>query len=127
MNPLIHLGRTQVKEFTHDCLEWIGLEVDQEKQQLILGLLQAPLATSAHSTLSRLAFGGLACGVALLIRLEEGGQQTLELRERQARESQKLSPVGLECFVCDHAFILFLIPDKVYCEISIIKSITRQF
>jgi hypothetical protein len=37
----------------------------------------------------------------------------LELRERQARESQKLSAVGLECFVCDHAFILIRIPEKV--------------
>jgi hypothetical protein len=61
-----------------------------------------------------LAFGGLVCGVELLIRLRKGSQQMLELRERQARESQKLSAVVLECFVCDHAFILFLIPDKVY-------------
>src|SRR5437870_1542445 len=105
MNPIIHLGRTQVKEFAHDCLKRIGLEVDQKKQELVLGLLQTPLATSANSTLSRLAVGGLVCGVELLIRLGKGSLQTLELRERQARESQKLSAVSLECFVCGHAFI----------------------
>jgi hypothetical protein len=114
MNPIIHLGRTQVKKFAHDCLKRIGLEVDQKKQELILGLLQSPFATPANSTLSRLAVGGLVCGVELLIRLWKGSQQTLELRERQARESQKRSAVGPECFVCDHAFILFLIPEKVY-------------
>ena len=113
MNPIIHPGQTQVEEFGHDRLERIGLEVDQQKQELILGLLQSPFATPANRTPARLAFGGLVCGVELLLRLGEGRQQTLELRERQARESQKLSAVGLECFVCDHAFILFLIPDKV--------------
>src|SRR6266511_4324283 len=114
MDPIIHLGLTQVKEFAHDRLERIGLEVDQKKQELILGLFQSPLATPADRTLARLSFGGVVCGVELLVRLWKGNQQTLELRERQARESQKLSAVGLECFVCDHAFILFLIPDKVY-------------
>ena len=113
MNPIIHLGRTQVKEFAHNRLKRIGLEVDQKKQELILGLLQSSLATCANRTLSRLAFGGLVCGVELLIRPWKGSQQQLELRERQARESQKLSAVGLKCLVCDHAFILFLIPEKV--------------
>src|SRR5438046_583207 len=98
MNPIIHLGRTQVKEFAHDYLKRIGLEVDQKKQELILRLLQSPFATAAHRTLSSLAFGGLVCGVELLIRLGKGSQQTLELRERQARESQKLSAISLECF-----------------------------
>src|SRR3954453_12224162 len=113
MDPIIHLGRAQVKEFAQDCLKRIGLEVDQKEQELILGLLQSPFATAAHRTLPRLAFGGLVCGVELLIRLGKGSQQTLELRERQARESQKLSPVILKCLVCDHASILFLIPEKV--------------
>ena len=76
-------------------------------------MLQAPVATAANSTLSRLAFSGLVCGIVLLICLGKGSQQTLELRERQARESQKLSPVSLKCLVCDHAFILFLIPENV--------------
>src|SRR5262249_37502012 len=114
MNPIIHPGLTQVKEFAHDRLQRIGLEVDQQKQELILGLFKAPLATPANRTLARLAFGGSVGGVELLIRLGECSQQTLELRERQARESQKLSAVGLERFVCDHAFIVFLITDKVY-------------
>ena len=116
MNPIIHLGRAQVKVFAQDCLKRIGLEVDQKEQELILGLLQSPFATAAHRTLPRLAFGGLVCGVVLLIRLGKGSQQTLELRERQAGESQKPSAVVLECFVCDHVFIVFLIPDNVYCS-----------
>src|SRR5438270_9780980 len=94
MNPIIYPRRTQVKEFAHDCLKRIGLEVDQKEQELILGLLQSPLATAANRTPSRLAFGGLVCGVESLIRLGEGSQQPLELRERQARKSQKLSPVS---------------------------------
>jgi hypothetical protein len=94
-------------------LKRIGLEVDQKKQELVLGLLQSSLATCANRTLSRLAFGGLVCGLVSLIRLGKGSQQTLELRERQARESQKLSPVSLKCLVRDHAAILFLIPEKV--------------
>src|SRR5436189_790414 len=111
MNPIIHPGLAQVKEFGHDRLQRIGLEVDQQKQELILRLLQSPLATSANRTLARLACDGLGCGVELLIRLSKGSQQAFELRKRQARESQKLSPVSLKCFVRDHAFILFLIPD----------------
>ena len=39
MNPIIYLGRTQAKEFAHDCLKRIGLEVEQKKQELILRLL----------------------------------------------------------------------------------------
>src|SRR5881227_3658702 len=114
MNPIVHPGLAQVKEFGHDRLQRIGLEVDQQKQELILGLLQSPFATSANSTLSRLAFSSLVCGVVLLIRLREGSQQPLELRERQTRQSQKLPAVGLKCLVRDHAFILWLIPEKVY-------------
>ena len=113
MNPIIYLGRTQAKELAHHCLQRIGLEVDQKKQELIFGLRQPPLATAAHSTLSRLALGGLVCGVVLLIRLGKSSQQTSELRARQARESQKLSAVGLERLIGDHAFILALIPEKV--------------
>jgi hypothetical protein len=95
-------------------LERIGLEVDQQKQELILGSLQAPLATAAGGTLAGLAGGGLVCGVEPLVRLGKGSQQALELRERQAREGQKLAAVGPDRFVRDHAFILFLIPNNVY-------------
>src|SRR5438105_13061418 len=104
MNPTIHPGLTQVKEFAHDRLERIGLTVNQPEQELILGLLQSPLATPARRTLARLAFGSLVGRIESLIRLCKGSQQQLELRERQAREGQKLSAVGLERLVCDHAF-----------------------
>ena len=98
MNPIVHLRLTQVKEFAHDDLKGIGLEVDQDKQELIFGPLQEPLATPASRTLAGLAFGGLVCGIESLIGPWKGSQQKLELRERQAREGQKLSAVGLECF-----------------------------
>jgi hypothetical protein len=114
MYPLIHPGLTQVKELAQDGLQRIGLEVDQKKQGLILGVPQSPLGTAADRTLAGLAGGGLVCRVESLVRPGKGSQQTVELRERQARESQKLAAVGPECFVGDHAFILFLIPNKVY-------------
>jgi hypothetical protein len=113
MNPTIYPGRTQVKEFGHNCLQRVGREVDQQQQELIRGLLQAPFATATNSTLSRRACSGLVCGVVLLICLGKGSQQTLELRKCQAREREKLSAIGLECFVRDHAFMVFLIPEKV--------------
>jgi hypothetical protein len=74
MNPVIHLGLTEVKEFAHDRLERIGLEVDQKKQELVLGLLQSPLATPASVPLAGLAVGGSVGGVELLIRLGKGSQ-----------------------------------------------------
>src|SRR5579871_1286 len=114
MDPTIHPGLTQVNEFAHDGWQRVGLEVDQQKQELILGLRQPPCATAASRTLAGLACGGSVGGVELLIRPCKGSQQALELRERQARESQKLSPVSLKCLVCDHAFTVFLIPNKVY-------------
>jgi hypothetical protein len=72
MDPIIHLGLTQAKKFAHDRLERIALEVDQKEQELILGLLQSPLATPANRTLAGLAFGGLACGIELPVRPWEG-------------------------------------------------------
>src|SRR5207248_11114152 len=108
-----------------DCLQRIGLEVDQKKQELSLGLLQSPLATAADRTLAGLAGGGLVCRVESLVRLGKGSQQPLELRERQARQSQKLAAVGPECFVCDHAFILFLIPNKVYAFPPTLSGLSR--
>jgi hypothetical protein len=36
MNPIVRLGQAQVKEFAHDGLERIGLEVNQDKQEFIL-------------------------------------------------------------------------------------------
>ena len=95
MNPMVHLRLTQVKEFAHDGLKRIGLEVNQDKQELIFGPMQEPLAAPASGTLTGLTLGGLVCGIESLIGPWKGGQQKLKLRERQAREGQKLSAVGL--------------------------------
>jgi hypothetical protein len=76
-------------------------------------LLQSPLATAADRTLSGLAGGGLSCGVESLVRLGKGPQQALELRERQARESQELAAVGPECFLLDDVFIFFLYSNRM--------------
>ena len=44
MNPIVHLRLTQSEEFAHDDLKGIGLEVDQDKQQLLFRRVQRPLA-----------------------------------------------------------------------------------
>ena len=95
MNPIVHLGLTQAKEFAHDGLKRIGLEVDQDKQELIFGPMQESLATPANGTWTGLTLGGLARRIESLIGPWKGSQQKLKLRERQAREGQKLSAVGL--------------------------------
>jgi hypothetical protein len=94
-------------------LEGIGLEVDQDKQELIFGPMQGRLAAPANRTSPGLTLGGLAGRIDSLIGPWEGRQQTLKLRERQASERQKPPPVRLECFVADHAPIISLIPDNV--------------
>jgi hypothetical protein len=85
MNPIVHPWLTQIKELAHDDLERIGLEVYQEKQEFILWQRQEPLAAPARGPLAGLTLRGLVCGMESLIRLREGSQQKLELRERQAR------------------------------------------
>ena len=114
MNPIVHLRLTQIKEFAHDDLKGISLEVDQDKQEFIFEPMQESLATPASGTLTGLARSGLVCGIESLISPWKGSQQNLKLRERQASQGQKLSAVGQECVGCDHAFIIFLIPDNVY-------------
>src|SRR5207248_2592137 len=113
MNPVVHPRLTQLKEFAHDGLKGIGLEVNQNEQEFVFWLMQASLATTARGTLTGLPLGGLACGIESLISPWKGSQQASKLRERQASEGQKPAAVGLECFVCDHAPIIFLIPDNV--------------
>jgi hypothetical protein len=113
MNPMVDLGLTQAKEFAHDGLKGIGLEVNQDKQELIFGPMQESLAAPAKGTSPGLTLGGLAGRIDSLIGPWKGRQQTLKLRERQAREGQKPPPVRLEYFVSDHAPIVSLIPDNV--------------
>ena len=72
MNPMIHLRLTQAKEFAHDDLKRIGLEVDQDKQELIFGSMQESFATPASGTLAGLALDGLcyaSVGTGRMLRL----------------------------------------------------------
>jgi hypothetical protein len=113
MNPMVHLGLTQAKGFAHDGLKGIGLEVDQDKEELVFGPMQQPLAAPAKGTSPGSTRGGSAGRIDSLIGPWKGRQQTLELRKRQAREGQKPPPVRLKRFVSDHAPIISLIPDNV--------------
>ena len=114
MNPIVHARLTQAKEFAHDDLKGISLEVDQEEQQLIFRPMQDSLAASASGPLAGSICSGLVLGIQSLIGRREGGQQKLKLRERQAGEGQKLPTIALECCVGDHAAIVTLISDNVY-------------
>jgi hypothetical protein len=80
MNPIVHLWLTQIKEFAHDDLKRIGLEVDQDKQEFIFWQLQESLATSASGALAGLTLRGLVGGKASQTRPWEGSQQKLKLR-----------------------------------------------
>jgi hypothetical protein len=113
MNPRVHPRLTQPKEFAHDSLKGIGLEVDQDKQEFVFWPMQAPLATTTRGALSGLPLDGSARGIESLISPREGTQQKLKLRQPQASEGQKLAAVGLESLVCDHTSTILLIPDNV--------------
>jgi hypothetical protein len=80
MNPIVHLRLTQIKEFAHDDLKRIGLEVNQDKQEFIFWPMQASLATPASETLTGLTLGSLVYGIESLIRPWKGSQQKLKLR-----------------------------------------------
>src|SRR3954454_12699240 len=110
MDPMVRLRLAQVKEFAHDDLQRIGLEVDQEKQELLLGSVQGSLATSAGRTLAGTTGDGLVRGIQSLIGPAEGGQQPLELWDRQSCEGQKLPSIALEFCKCHHKAIVALFP-----------------
>src|SRR3954447_11772143 len=110
MDPMIRLRLAQVEELALDDLQRIGLEVDQDEQELLLGSMQESLATSAGRTLAGLAGNGLVRGIQPLIGPAEGGQQPLELRDRQSCEGQKLPSIALECCIRHHKAIVALFP-----------------
>src|SRR5947209_3884176 len=110
MDPMVRLRLAQVKEFAQDDLQRIGLEVDQEKQELLLGSVQGSLATSAGRTLAGLAGDGLVRGIQSLIGPAEGGQQPLELWDRQSCEGQELPSIALEFCIRHHKAIVASFP-----------------
>jgi hypothetical protein len=69
MDPMVHSRLTQVKEFAHDGLKGIGLEVNQDQQELVFGPMQGPLAAPADRTSPGLALSGLARRIDSLYRL----------------------------------------------------------
>jgi len=75
----VHPWLTQIKEFAHDDLKRIGLEVNQDKQEFVFWARQKSLATPARGTLTGLTLGGLICGIDSLISLWQGSQQKLKL------------------------------------------------
>src|SRR5258707_12616791 len=93
---MIRLRLAQVKELAHDDLQRIGLEIDQDKQELLLWSMQESLATSAGRTLAGLAGNGLVREIQSLIGLAEGSQQPLELWYRKSCEGRKLPSIALE-------------------------------
>jgi hypothetical protein len=52
MDPIVHTRLTQAKEFAHEDLERIRLEIDQEEEYLLLGAMQDSLAASAGAPLA---------------------------------------------------------------------------
>jgi hypothetical protein len=80
MNPIVHPWLTQSKEFAHDGLKGIGLEVNQDEQELLFWPRQDPLATPASGPLTGLTRRGLVGGIDSLISPREGGQQPSKLR-----------------------------------------------
>src|SRR3954447_22182532 len=110
MDPMIRLRLAQVKEFAQDDLQGIGLEVDQDKQELLLRSMQVSLATSAGRTLAGIAGNGLVGGIQSLRGPAEGSQQPLELWDRPSCEGQKPPSIALEFCKCHHKPIVALFP-----------------
>ena len=113
MDPRVHGRLTQTEEFPHDDLQRISLEIDEEKQQLLLGGMKCPPASSASRPLAGSACRGPVSGIQSLIRASEGGQQEPKLREREPGEGQELPTITLKFCIRYHAAIVTLISDKV--------------
>ena len=59
MNPIVGLGLAQIElQAVHD-LQWIGLLVDEDEEQLVFHLRQDAFGAAAALALAYLAFPGL--------------------------------------------------------------------
>src|SRR5579864_746642 len=58
VDPAVHPGLAQVEEATQQLLQRIGLLVDEDEQQFVLGAQQNSLSASTGTTLARLAGPG---------------------------------------------------------------------
>src|SRR4051794_22306842 len=115
VDPTVHGRLTQTEEFPHDDLQGISLEIDEEKQQLLLGRMQCPPASSTSGPLAGSVGCGPVRGIQSLISAREGGQEEPKLRKGEPGEGQELPPVSLKICIRYHAAIVALISDKVYC------------
>jgi len=105
VEPEVHTRLTQAEEFGHDSLQRIGLEVNQQKQQLLLRAMQCSFAPSANEPPARFPGYGLVQGIPTFIGLCERGQQALELPKRQSGECRELSAIILESWISYHEAI----------------------
>jgi hypothetical protein len=113
VDPRVHGRLTQTEEFRHDDLQGISPEIDEDKQQLLLGGMQCPPASSASGPSAGSAGRGPVRRIQSLIRANEGGQQEPKLRESEPGKCQELPTVTLEICIRYHAAIVDLISDKV--------------
>src|SRR5947209_20469499 len=93
MQPIVHSLLTQLKEFTHEDLQRIRLEIDQQEQQLLFWEMQYTMTTSARKPLAGTASQRLMRGVQPIIGATEGCQENLKLLQRQTREGEKPTPI----------------------------------
>ena len=114
MQPVVCPRLAQPKQFAQDGLQGIGLEIDEQEQQLLLWRVQHPLAAATREPLAGLACQGLVGEVKSFVARRERGQQLLELGKRQPGEGQQLPTIALKFRKRHHeaVLLLFLITSK---------------
>jgi hypothetical protein len=112
VNPVVHGRLAHAEEFGHHDLQRIGLQVDEDEQQLLLRRMQCPLAPATSGPLAGLACQGLVGGVGRLIGPGKGRQEQLKLRKGQPGEGQALPTITLDCWVGHHDDVVSLFPIK---------------
>src|SRR5207248_9137549 len=112
--PVIHLRPAEAKDFSQESLQGVGLEVDQQEQQLLFRGLKHPGPAAPGRALARASRRGAVGGRAALVGTYEGRQQEVKFRWRQACEGQTPFPIAPEFRVGHHKANVFLNSDKVY-------------
>jgi hypothetical protein len=112
VQPIVHPRLTQAKEFGHDDLEGVGLEVDQQEQQLLGGRGQGACPARAGEALARASGRGLVKGIKTLAGLSEGRPEEVKLRRRQAGKGQAPTRIVSKFCVSKHNTAILLIRIK---------------
>ena len=84
MNPIVGLWLTHIKLQRMHCLQWIGLFIDQNKQEFVFKVLQDTFGTAASAALAWFAGPGQPVRIPLFIGPLKGRQQLLKLVQRSA-------------------------------------------